>query len=220
MKLHSSRRRRKEFEEIEYKPKSVKETLVEMKDISELIVDLAYAAIIFDSRDLAEEVNELELTMDKHLYQIRMGTMLSARTVEDAEQLAGILQVAAAAEAISNAAGDIVELLDTSIEKRPFIPFYLSGADEKIRLVHITPRSNIVGRSVGRLGVETETGMKIIAIRREGGWVYGIEPDIVLRAGDMLVVRGVEEGYRALTRYADGSKRWPHEDETGEGGAR
>ena len=49
---------KKEFEEIQYTPTSVKELLTEMKDISELIVDLAYSAVIFDCADMAEEVEE------------------------------------------------------------------------------------------------------------------------------------------------------------------
>ena len=50
--------------------------------------------------------------MDTLLYNIRIKAMLSARTKRDAEQLAGLLQVASSAEAISNAAGDIVNLLE------------------------------------------------------------------------------------------------------------
>ena len=37
-------------------PRNVKELLVEAKDVSELMVDLAYAAVFFNADDLAEEV--------------------------------------------------------------------------------------------------------------------------------------------------------------------
>ena len=62
------KKKKKEFEEIEYTPTSVKEILTEMKDISELIVDLAYSAVIFDCNDMGQEVEELEIKMDKLLY--------------------------------------------------------------------------------------------------------------------------------------------------------
>ena len=117
IRLHKYRK--KEFEEIEYEPTSVKDLLTEMKDTSELIVDLAYSAVKFDSEDMAKEVRELEFKMDKLLYQIRLAAMLAARTPKDAEQLSGILQVAAAAENISNAAGDIANLLESEIAIRP-----------------------------------------------------------------------------------------------------
>ena len=93
-----------EFEGIEYEPTSVKELLTEMKDVSELIVDLASSAVLIDSREIGEEVRHLESKMDKLKYQIRLASMLADRTVDESEQLTGILQVASAAETIANAA--------------------------------------------------------------------------------------------------------------------
>jgi len=95
-----------EFEKIENVPKTVRELLTEMKDISEVIVDLAYASLMFDSREIREEVKHLESNMDTMNYEIRIKAMLASRTPEDAIQLSGLLQVASAAEAISNAAGE------------------------------------------------------------------------------------------------------------------
>ena len=73
-----------EFEEIEYEPKSVKELLTEMKDVSELIVDLAYSAVLFDSKEIGDEVSHLEAKMDTLQYHIRLASMLAARTVDEA----------------------------------------------------------------------------------------------------------------------------------------
>ena len=115
--------KKEEFTELEYEPRPVKEILTEMKDISELIIDLAYSAVLFDNEEIAEEVKYLDVEMDKLNYDIRMMAMMASRTKEDAEQLAGILQVAEAAESISNAAGDIINLLD---EKNTG-PIQLSG---------------------------------------------------------------------------------------------
>ena len=131
------KKKKKEFEEIEYEPTSVKDLLTEMKDISELIVDLAYSAVIFDCEDMAKEVEDLERKMDKLLYQIRLAAMLAARTKEDAEQLSGILQVATMAENISNAAGNIVELLDLNLEARLILPMVLRDGDEKIKHIFV-----------------------------------------------------------------------------------
>ncbi|MFQ5837827.1 MAG: potassium channel family protein [Thermoplasmata archaeon] len=198
-----------EFEEVEYEPTSVKDLLVEMKDTSELIVDLAYATIMFDSDDLAEEVRHLERRMDFLRYQMRMIALMASRTREDSERLAGILQVASAAETISNAAGDMVDLLEQRIEARPFLPFVLGEADERIRIVHIQEGSSMAGRSVGELRVEAETGMRIIAIRRGKKWNYDPPGDTVLKVEDLLVVRGTEDGHMRLTRYASGEEAWP-----------
>lgn len=187
-------------ESVEYEPISVKELLTEMKDISELIVDLAYSAIIFDSKDIAEEVRTLEMQMDKYLYQIRMNALLASRNVEDAEALSGLLQVAAASENISNAAGDIIGLLDIKLEDRPYIPSFLQNADEKIKSLRIPNDSPVLDRSLGELNLESKTGTRVIALRRRKKWLYDPDDTMVLRGGDILIVRGVEDGYRQLKK--------------------
>lgn len=198
-----------EYEEVEYAPTSVKDLLVEMKDTSELIVDLAYAAIMFDSDDLGEEVHSLERRMDHLRYRIRMIALMASRTRDDAERLAGILQVASAAETISNAAGDMADLLEQRIEARPFLPFVLGEADERIRTVRVGRASAMAGRGIAELRVETETGMRIIALRRRKRWTYDPPGETSLKAGDLLIVRGTEDGHQRLVRTASGEEGWP-----------
>jgi uncharacterized protein with PhoU and TrkA domain len=198
-----------EFEKIEDVPKTVRELLTEMKDISEVIVDLAYASLMFDSKEIGEEVKHLESNMDTMNYEIRIKAMLASRTPEDAVQLSGLLQVASAAEVISNAAGDIVDLLDTDIEKRPFLSFMLRDAEEKIRMLILSEDSDMVNRSLENLCVESVTGMRIIAIKRGKRWIYDPDADIKLKGGDMLIVRGTGDGFENLRCFTSASESWP-----------
>ena len=48
--------RQVEFEEVEYKALSIKDILTEMKNISELIIDLAYSSLSVQDEEIAEEV--------------------------------------------------------------------------------------------------------------------------------------------------------------------
>ena len=195
--------KKEEFSELEYEPTSVKELLTEMKDISELIIDLAYSAALFDNEDISEEVKYLEVRMDKLNYDIRMMAMMAARTKEDAEQLAGILQVAEAAETISNAAGDIVHLL--SREKTgPILPKILKQAEEQLFRIKVSKESKACSRKIGDLKVESETGMRIIAIRRGDYWIYNPQSDTSLQADDWLITRGTDEGYKDLNKFLHG----------------
>ncbi len=212
IKWHFSKKKKKEFEEIEYTPTSVKELLTEMKDISEVIVDLAYSAVIFDCEDMGKEVEDLEIKMDKLLYQIRLAAMLATRTVDDAEQLSGILQVASMAENISNAAGDIVKLLDLDLEARLILPMVLRKGDEKIKHVFVEKGSTIVSRRIGELGVEAETGARIIAVNRGKRWFYDVDEKFKFKENDRLIIRGVEDGLEEFIRYASGEEPWPTGD--------
>lgn len=198
--------RPKEFEELQYEPRSVRDLLTEMKDISELIVDLAYSALVFDSKEMADEVRDLEMKMDKLNYQIRLAAMVASRSVQDAESLTGILQIAEAAQNISDAAGDIVDLISEGMDTRPFLPFVLRDADEKFNAVRIAPDSQLVGGTVHDSNIETMTGTHIIAIkRRSGGWVFDPGPSATLRGNDIAIIRGTEDGCKRFAKAARGT---------------
>ncbi|MDX1611516.1 MAG: TrkA C-terminal domain-containing protein [Candidatus Thermoplasmatota archaeon] len=194
---------REELEEIEYEPTSVREILTQMKDVAELIVDLAYSAIIFDDEEIAEEVRYLEAHMDTLNYHIRLSAMLAARTTEDAEQLSGILQVASATEEISNAAGDIIDLLDL-VETRPFLPRLLARSVEKIKLFKVPDGSALDTNSLSELNVESDTGMRVIAVRRGERWGFAPTGSTVIRKGDTLLLRGTDDGFEHFVRLSRG----------------
>ncbi len=192
-----------EFEEIEYEPKSIRELLKEIKNISELIVDLAYSAILFNNKELAEEVRYLEVRMDKLNYEIRIMAMLAARNAEDAEKMAAILQIAQAADTISNAAGDMVKLLAYKLD-HPILPHLIKESDEMIRKIKIDEKSAAHGKTISELKIAAETGVRIIAIRRKDRWIYGPKGSVKLRKGDTLICIGPEEGMRQLNKLLKG----------------
>src|SRR3712207_9508570 len=104
---------------------TVKGLLANIKDSSELMVDLAYAAVFFADTDLAKEVGRLEERMFEDLRNLRKLAILAARSPEDAEHMSGVLGIAAAVEKIADAADDIATvvtsglgILDRSEERR------------------------------------------------------------------------------------------------------
>jgi len=194
--------KKEEFSEIEYEPTPVKELLTEMKDISELIIDLAYSAVLFNSEEIAEEVKFLDVRMDKLNYDIRMMAMMAARTKEDAEQLAGILQLAEAAESIANAAGDIVKKIKGKTQ--PILPKILQKADVKLFRIKVSSNSKACNQKIGDLEVESETGMRIIAVRRGECWIYNPQSDTNIKADDWLITRGTDDGFEDLRSFLKG----------------
>jgi uncharacterized protein with PhoU and TrkA domain len=188
---------------------TVRELLTEMKDISEVVVDLAYVALLFDSQEIGAEVKHLGSRMDTLNHEIKIRMMLASRTKQDAVQLSGLLQVAEGAASISKAAGDLVELLELNPKSSPIVSLVFKEAEEKIRLLTLSDQSDMKGRTMGDLSVESETGMRIIAIKRGIRWIYDPDEEVKLKEGDVLVVRGTEDGYERLRRFATGAERWP-----------
>ena len=67
------------FEKIEYKPIPVRELLLEMKNLSELMIDLAYSAALYNDKDLAEDVLALESRVDTLAYLLEMEIMVAIK---------------------------------------------------------------------------------------------------------------------------------------------
>jgi uncharacterized protein with PhoU and TrkA domain len=189
-------------------PKSVKDLLVEAKDASELMVDLAYAAVFFNDDKLAREVERLEERMTGHLRRLRQVAMLAARSPEDAEGMAGVLWIADAVEKIGDAASDIARVVEARLGIPDGLRRDLRHADEMTARVKVRVDAQVIGRSLRDLSLPTETGMWVMAIRSGIDWQFDPGPDDVLSEGDVLLVRGPEEGV-ALVRELAGAPPRP-----------
>ncbi len=189
-----------------FKPKSVRELLTEMKDVSDLMIDLAYAAVLFESDELADRVHELETRMDKLMYQIRTIAAVVTRNVREARKITGILQVASAAEAISNATGDIADLVRMGIEIHPVARDALRTADEKIAWVEVSEDSVLVGKKFYELKLPSSIGIWTFAIKRGKSWIVLPQNNTEVHVGDALIVKGPPDGVAILCKMA-GARR-------------
>jgi uncharacterized protein with PhoU and TrkA domain len=183
-------------------PRNVKELLSEAKDVSELMVDLAYAAVFFNDEDLAEEVEVLEQRMDAYLRRLREVAMLAARSPEDAEGMAGVLHVAAAMEKIGDAASDIARVIHAKLGIPAVLRADLRHADEIVGRVRVREGAPCVGRSLKDLLLPSETGMWLLAVRRGSEWEFDPQAETVVNEGDVLLFQGPEEGVNLIREVA------------------
>ena len=183
-------------------PRNLKDMLAEAKNTSELMVDLAYAALFYNSEDFSEEVFRLEERLNDLVYDMRSLAILAARSPADAEQMAGILQVVQDIEKIGNAAYDIAKIVVKKLGIPPELLQDLPDAEEITSRVTIHPESTLDGRSLEELDLPVETGMRPFAVRSGLEWHYDPEPEDVLRAGDVLFLQGPPEGVAEIRRLA------------------
>ncbi len=187
-----------------YEPVGVKNLLVAMKDRSELVVDLAYSALLHNSEPLAEEVLALESEMDIRQLQTRMNMLMAARNTRDAEQLAPVLGMVGAAEKITEAAGDIADVVlgedDLPLAVRAALP----DAVEVLARAELVAGSRYADRTLAGIDLATETGVRVIAIRRAGEWLLDPGRDTRLVAGDVVLLRGPADPLAAVYETATG----------------
>jgi uncharacterized protein with PhoU and TrkA domain len=188
---------------INYKAVPVREILVEMKDISEMMIDLAYSAAIMDNKALAEEVTQLEKRMDDLVYLLNMNLMLSARDRKSAEALAGVQRVGALTNMISDAAGDIATLVLRGIKVHPVAREVFERTEENLEHGDIVEGSILEGKSVDELHLARKIGADIIAIRRGDHWLINPGKEILMPE-DIILARGTQEGLAILIKSAHG----------------
>jgi uncharacterized protein with PhoU and TrkA domain len=174
------------------------DVLVEMKNISEVAVGLAYSALVLRDAGLAAEVNHLEDRLDEMKERLELWVLRGAQEHLDPSALRGLLHLAQAAEEIGDAAQQLVWLIEEGEELHPILAIALGHADEVVVRVPVAEGAPADGQSLQSLSMETETGFYLLAIRRGGRYLYRPRASVVLRAGDELIATGPDEGHALL----------------------
>ena len=184
------------------RPNNLRAMLAEAKDLSELMVDLAYAALFFGDPDMATEVSALEETMSDLVQDMRGLCVLAVRRPREAEGMASVLQVVSAIERIANDAVDIARIVTHKLGIPRELVADLSDAEEVSHRVLISAGSHMANMPVGALELPVVAGMRIVAIRRGDDWMTKVDGDRILIPGDVLFLRGSPAGITRLRELA------------------
>jgi uncharacterized protein with PhoU and TrkA domain len=188
------RKSQKKFEEI------VKR-FVELKDTSELMIDLAYSALLLNSRELAEEVQKLEEYMDKLHTEFELQVLTSGFKKEEAKGFLGLIRLGVVTEKIADAAAQIAEVVLRGLEPHPVLKLAIEEAEETITYVQVTENSPLANKSLKDVKIPEETGMWVLAIKR-GEKCIRPKSDTKIQVGDILIASGYAEGEEDLKKLA------------------
>jgi uncharacterized protein with PhoU and TrkA domain len=188
-------------------PRNLKAMLSEAKDTSELMVDLAYAALFFGDEQMAAEVHELEERLNDLVHEMREVCVLAARSPRDAEQMSSVLHVVAAIERMANAAVDVSRIVTHRLGIPAALVADLAAAEEVSHRARVRPDSALAGRSLADVELPVEVGMRVVAIRRGKEWIIDPDGDEVMVPDDVLILRGPPAGIDELRELA-GAPDW------------
>ncbi len=178
------------------------EILVELKDNSELMVDLAYSALLYNNREIAEEIAELEEKTDQ------MNRLLQRRIIEKAvdtgevDQTLAAIRLGSSLEVIADAAFEIANVVMRDVDPHPILKMSVHDSDAVVARMKIMEDSLLDGKTIGELRIAENTGMWLIAIKRGKKWIYGPDRDTRLKEGDIIFATGPLEGEEHLRRAA------------------
>jgi uncharacterized protein with PhoU and TrkA domain len=179
------------------------ELFLEMKDTSELMVDLAYSALLYNNKKIAQEVYNLEERMDK-LNQRLQRHAVTTVSKTNADKALALIQLAGSVEVIADSAREIADVVLRDIPLHPILKMSIRASDVIITRVEVSKKSILAGKRLGETRLASETGMWVIALRRGEKWIYGPDENTLVKSGDVLFARGPEDGAAVLSRAASG----------------
>lgn len=181
--------------------KKIVDMMVELKDTSELMLDLAYSSILLNSKELAEEVQALEEHVDKLHTDFELLVLSAGVPSEESKNFLGLIRIGVVTENIADAAAQIAEVVLREIKPHPVLALAIEQAEETVVRVQVSKMSSLVGKTLREAQVHEETGMWVLVVRRGGRWVRP-GPDLRIHAGDVLIASGYAEGEEDLRKLA------------------
>ena len=182
--------------------------LLELKDTSEFMVDLAYSSLLYNNSEIAEEVIFLEGRMDELGAAIQEQLLNVAKDNPDVvAKFSVILRLQMAAEVLANAAASIADVVLRGLGEHPVIQMSIQESEVTIERATVSDDSILVGKKFGDIRLGSISGMYVIAIKRGNQFIYGPDKFTTINAGDVLIARGPEESADYFMDLATGEAR-------------
>ncbi|MBS7643738.1 PhoU family transcriptional regulator [Candidatus Bathyarchaeota archaeon] len=183
--------------------RKAQDLLCSILDESELLIDLAYSALIFNSKDLAEDVVEMYRNVDGMRVKFDETVLKLAKLVESPEKLWVLLRMSYSAAEIAEASLMVADVILRGLPVHDVLQPIFQLSEETFVKVTVNKGANLDGRTLGEVRLQDNTGMRIVCIKRGENWIYGPNRDTKIMAGDVLFAKGPIEGESSLKSFAE-----------------
>ncbi|MHA1442037.1 MAG: potassium channel family protein [Candidatus Heimdallarchaeota archaeon] len=186
-------------DEIEVLTDNIVDYLIGLKDTSEVMVDIAYGAVLYNSKELAQLVSNMEKRVDTIRNKAEIAVLKIAKTpTEDISSLQGLLRIIEATEDISDAANQIAKIVLEEIPSHPIIELVIEESDESIFEQTVEDASVIVGKTIPTGNYLDEFGIRVLALKRAAGHFFKPRRRTKIRVGDTIVFTGLKNACTAF----------------------
>jgi uncharacterized protein with PhoU and TrkA domain len=178
--------------------------LLQVKDTSEIMIDLAYSSLIFHDRDLADEVlllNEYVKDLNGRLEEIIIERVSQDK---DLDRAITYIRLSRAMEYIGDSAEKIADVVLRDIRVHPVLAESILESGTSIAREVITAESVLAGKRLRDTSLATDTGWFVLVVKRGGKWVIGPDGETVLEPGDIIFARGPLQSRGHLCRICRG----------------
>ena len=175
------------------------DVLVDMKNVSEASVGLAYSALLLNDQGLAAQVTQLEDRLDEMREQLELWVLRAGADTVDPSGLRGLLHLGSAAEEVGDASQQLVWLVEEEEEIHPVLAAALGEAEEVFVRYPIGEESALDGATMTGSQLGDDTGFHLLAVYRGGRYFYRPRR-VTLAAGDEILATGPWEGRAELAQ--------------------
>jgi uncharacterized protein with PhoU and TrkA domain len=180
-----------------------------MRCLSQLMVDLGFAAIMEDDVELAHEAAKIKRELRELSYRLRIESLMVSRLSRSSEQeipqIANLLQIGVAAKEISDGIDDLIEIVIRDVGVHPVINLAYRREIRTMKLT-VEKHSMLDGKRLREVEIDDTTGFNVIAIRRGEEWVTEPEGNTKVVADDVLIVKGKDVSIRKMQHYVKGKE--------------
>ena len=166
---------------------SLEEMILEIKDTSELMVDLAYSSLLYNNREIAEEVFILQERMEEIGDEIQRSAIQEVLNDRDAYKALQIIKMVHSVQEISYAATKIAGVVRFELPTHPVVQLSLRESEVIITSAVVDENSDLADTTLGAIKLATNTGMRIIAIKPPDAEIvtkyidtFGVDMDYML----------------------------------------
>ena len=182
----------------------VDKKLLELKNTSELMIDLAYSSVLFNNIEIAEEVKFLDQRMEEIADEIEEIILNMDHSKEGMVKALVLLRLKMAIEKIGDSAASISDVVTRGVSQHPVISMSLLESEVVIGMATLDSNSSLNNKTLGEIRLSSRCGMFVIAIKRGRKYIFGPGKHDVLQEGDTLLARGPEDGLGVFQKLAKG----------------
>ncbi|PIN86845.1 hypothetical protein COV19_02465 [Candidatus Woesearchaeota archaeon CG10_big_fil_rev_8_21_14_0_10_44_13] len=177
---------------------NIKENILRMKDMTELMLDLAYSAVFLKDRQIVDKVKD----MHKEIGLLEEQTLKMVFKIKESdEDRMFIVNLTDYIKDISNAALQIAEL-SSGKGTPPIVRDILTESSKMVITAKIHPKSSYANKMIGQNHIRTNTKATIIGVKRSGSWIFSIDKNFRLMPDDEVIAIGSYEADKLFKKYA------------------
>ena len=178
----------------------LEEAIREAKNDAEMSLYLGYSALLYDSKGLAQGAlrfyERAKRRLEKAVFSIlqrRSEEELRASTLEVLEVIRQVGESGVKLAQTVRGEGELNVVMDIADDE----------TKEQFVLLKVEEDSIWHDRTIGELNLDDRLGVRIIAVKRGGRWLFDPREELKLKRGDILLISGYEPGIESIEEVGE-----------------